>query len=136
MKKFDHDNLKILRRDLNAALAEVALKHGITLELGTMRFSSDSVSCRLTAGTLLSTGTDSKIVGQTNTTPAPMTTALKQGMAIHGIANTTNSKGDQLLDFKPSAPKYCFIYCGPKGGRWRATAEQMRLKFGSVAQAA
>lgn len=46
---FNKQNLATIRKDIDAALAEVAAKHGITLGLGTITFSGDTFSTKLTA---------------------------------------------------------------------------------------
>lgn len=47
--KFDKQNLATIRKDIVAALVEVAAKHGITLALGTINFTGESFSSKLTA---------------------------------------------------------------------------------------
>jgi len=46
--RFDRDNLRTLRADLDAALKGVADKYGINLALGTGRFDPESVTWKLT----------------------------------------------------------------------------------------
>jgi|694.fasta_scaffold24073_12 hypothetical protein len=52
IKEFDKQNLKTLRSDIEAALAEVAKKHGITLGVGNISFRADSFSAKITAATV------------------------------------------------------------------------------------
>lgn len=63
VKSFDRANLKDIRADLNTALAAVAKKHGITLDVGNIRFDATSFSTKLIA-TVAATGS-------TATTAAP-----------------------------------------------------------------
>jgi len=48
MTNFDNANLKSLRIDIDAALREVASKHGIKLSIGNISFSADRFTTRLT----------------------------------------------------------------------------------------
>lgn len=47
--KFTKQNLATIRKDIDAALAEVAAKHGISLGIGNISFRDDSFSTKLTA---------------------------------------------------------------------------------------
>lgn len=52
--KFDRANLKALRADIDAALATVAEKHGISLGIGNISFSGEKFTTRMTAMTVAS----------------------------------------------------------------------------------
>jgi hypothetical protein len=64
IKNFDRANLKTIRADLDKALAAVAKAHGITLDIGNIRF--DSTSFRTTLNANVATGSTAK------TTAAPV----------------------------------------------------------------
>ena len=49
--KFDRQNLKELSAEIEIALATIAKKHGINIELTNGSFNSDSYSCRIKAAT-------------------------------------------------------------------------------------
>ena len=53
---FDRTNLKTLRSDIEAAVAAVGSAHGISLTLGSARFSSNNVTMKL-EGSIISNGT-------------------------------------------------------------------------------
>ena len=53
---FDRRNLKNLRKDIDAALSNVASKYGIKLEAGSARFSDTNVTFKLEASTISSKG--------------------------------------------------------------------------------
>lgn len=57
--------------------------------------------------------------------------ALARGMAMYGIRICKNAKGDQLVDFHPTRPKYPFTYQSAGGTRWKITPEQARARFGN-----
>lgn len=46
---FTKENLSTIRADLNIALAEVAAKHGITLDIGNISFNENSFTAKLSA---------------------------------------------------------------------------------------
>lgn len=46
---FDKDTIAQIRNDVNVALAAVAAKHGVTFNVGVIRFTTDSFRCTLTA---------------------------------------------------------------------------------------
>ena len=48
---FDRANLRVLNADIQAALTEVGKKHGITIALGTGRFSPNEYRSKITATT-------------------------------------------------------------------------------------
>ena len=49
IKQFDKKNLEVLRNDMNAALAAVAEKHGVTLHAGNATFMGETVTFKLEA---------------------------------------------------------------------------------------
>jgi len=49
--QFTSSNLDLLRADINAALRQISEKHGIDMKIGTMSYSSDKTTCRLTMET-------------------------------------------------------------------------------------
>lgn len=49
MKSFNKQNLQEIRSDVNAALAEVAKKHGIVLNIATISFTEKTFSSKLMA---------------------------------------------------------------------------------------
>jgi len=48
---FDKNNLKTIRADVDAALAAVAKKHGITLSIGRITFTGETFTTKMTAVT-------------------------------------------------------------------------------------
>lgn len=48
IKQFDSTNLKVIRKDIDAALKKVMEKHGIDLSIGNISFASGRFTTRLT----------------------------------------------------------------------------------------
>ena len=59
ISNFNKSNLSGLRTDINAALAEVMKKHGISIEIGNISFSGEQFTTKLTAKTGSSTTEES-----------------------------------------------------------------------------
>ncbi len=62
--------------------------------------------------------------------PAGVDPILAAAMRRDGITRLTNSKGDTITGYKPSRPSYPYSYTGARGGRWKASPEQIKAKFG------
>ena len=59
MKTFNGSNIEMIRRDMNEALAAVAARHDIKIDVGGMRYSSTTVSIKVEAVALGNSGADS-----------------------------------------------------------------------------
>lgn len=108
---FDKQNLRQIRNDINVALAAVAAKHGIKLDIGNIRFSSDRFTTKLTA-----TSNDVKIH-----TPVVTSHRIKLGETMALI----NGKMFLVVDYKPNRPEYPYVGQGRKGGRWKLRASEV-----------
>lgn len=118
---FDRTNLKQLRKDMDAAIAAVAKQHGIDMSIGTIRFSGDKATMKIEANTVVAIATAST---------GEVVTRMEKVAADFGIRSVTNAKGDRLVDYKASRPKYPFVYESAGGVRWKATVEQAIARFG------
>ena len=118
---FDRTNLKQLRKDMDAAIAAVAKQHGIDMQIGTIRFSGDKATMKIEANTVVTTASVST---------GEVVTRMERVAADFGIRSVTNAKGDKLIDYKASRPKYPFVYESAGGVRWKATVEQAIARFG------
>jgi hypothetical protein len=56
INEFDRTNLRLLRGDVQSALATIAKKYGIDLRLGTGRFSSENVTFKLEGSVIRAEG--------------------------------------------------------------------------------
>lgn len=101
--KFDKVNLKTVREDINSALAEVAKKHGIELEIGNISF--DALSFRTTLKASVKDGTaDSSLPGT-----AEMRTDFKRFASIFGL-----SESDLGKTFKQGRKEYTIVGMKPR----------------------
>lgn len=87
LNSFDRATVKALREEIDLALGAVAEKHGISLSIGTISFSAEKFTARLTAQTLGSSVGDEMV----NTDSAPFgrdhrwTRAWQQHAAQFGL---------------------------------------------------
>jgi hypothetical protein len=100
--RFDRTNLGLLRSDLEAALAGVAKKYGVSLNLGAGRFSSDNVTFKLEGAVIRAEGVVTKEAA-----------AFKSYAEIWGLEPgdlgktfVQGRKTFQIVGAKPSSHKY------------------------------
>ena len=103
MMKFDKTNLTTLRSDVNAALAAVAAKHGVKINLGNCRFSPSEANFKLNVCTI---GTDGTVVDAE-------VEALKSAYVIEYVIGTTAKN----LDRHFTAQGMTFVLTGYKSRR-------------------
>lgn len=60
MSDFDRTTLRAIRADLDKAFAEIGAKHGISLGIGTMRYSANQFTASLKAANLAPSTTDAE----------------------------------------------------------------------------
>lgn len=107
--EFNRDNLKSLRKDVQAALDEVAKKHGIKLDLGNIRFTDSQFTSKV-IGTVINQKAVEKATG-----PIKMGTEfISQGRKF------------TVCDYKPSRWKYPFTGMSVRGARYKFTEEDVR----------
>jgi len=123
---FNKPALRVLREDLDAALEAVAMKHGIELELGNIRFDASSFTAKVSANTKAAANA-----------PAPTSadgTVDLQSVAFGNVlpeslrgrkfrAGTTTFT---LTGVKSSRRKYPFSAEGPKGGRYKFSVKDVQ----------
>lgn len=95
IKAFDKSNLKAVRADLNAALATVAAKHGITLNVGNITFRADSFSTKLTAITNNATA-GAPALGNVKWTADFLKNGMRFGFAKADLGKTFNYYGEEV----------------------------------------
>lgn len=111
---FDKTNLKTLRQDINAALAEVSKKHGINIEFGTIRFSGNQARTKLT----METQGRAADVAVLKSVGLNLASACKM---FNINADARGPKGERLVDYVPSRPKYPFTYETIRGTRYKCS---------------
>ena len=109
MKEFDKSSLTALRIDLEAALVAVAQKHGVTLTLGTCRYSpTDAHYTRLSVN--LPTGKENG-VGVNPDAAMFIKYAEMYGVQESDLGRIIRIQGKefQLVGLKPKRSKYPFL---------------------------
>lgn len=114
--QFTKQNIPMLRREIEGALYAVAQKHGIKLDLGTIRFSSDNFRTTLTAKT-------------STVTPQGVTVNTKLAEMIARYDLLAEKNGARLIDYDERKHKYPFIY-EKDGKRWKGPLWQIQTLFG------
>lgn len=126
----DRSKLSKIEADIVAALSQVAANHGLISPVIDLRRANTGTFCRLMR-------LDFVVANPATTEPAPfiksstgvVSTQLAAAMKRLGITKTTNSKGETLVDFKSSRPKYPFTFTGPRGGRWKDSEARIAARF-------
>lgn len=133
MKQFDRANIRTLRSEIEIALSTVARHHNISLDLGTIRFSSLEGNFRVKlTGAVLNHSPQVPWNGLTERKPGPgVNPVLENALSFFGIPTSTRcfrSHGTlyQLQTAKLSRPKYPFIGIGPQGGRYKFSASTVK----------
>ena len=97
---FDRANLKKLRSDIEAAVATVGAAHGISLTLGTARFSSDNVTMKL-EGSIISNGTVK--------TKGAIALERFYPKYVGKLVKMSNGKTGKVIEYHSRKPKFPFI---------------------------
>jgi Mg-chelatase subunit ChlI len=122
------DQTKI-QKELQAAIAEVCARHNLTAPTIDLR--------RATTGTfvrMMKTDIFTKdIAGQAlQAFRAPAKAKIEDIAEQYGLC-LVNRKGDRLVDYVPSRPKYPFVYESAGGTRWKAALIQVKDRFAKAA---
>lgn len=114
INQFDRSNLKDLRAEISAALTAVAQKHGISLEITNIRFSSNEFSTKLKAYT----NTQSPVVPYI---PIPGASTSPSIFNRSLIGKKFRFRGNEytIADLKPSRPKYPVVGVSARGARYK-----------------
>lgn len=132
----DRNKARLIAAEIRAALAVIAEKHGLEAPQVDLRPARDGSFCRLMKLDMMekSSFVSREVVPPVGASTAATITgaapALARALQAIGVARLTNSKGDEILEYKPSRPKYPFTYRGCKGGLWRASAADIQKRFG------
>ncbi len=124
--------LKTIRNDINVALAEVAKKHGISLELGTIRFGADNFRCTLSARSTVAIGQGSLEVPipQIGLKTTPVLPSAVLELKQFGIDPAKISgKGERIIDYTPRKPKYPVIIQTIRGAKYKISIQEAASRF-------
>ena len=106
--------LKQLRLEMQAAFDKAGMA-GFELEVGNMRFSTDTVTIKV----------EGKLAGAVTKVDKTFEAKVKE----HGL-KMVGAKGQQLVGYKASRPKYPFSYKTIRGTGYKATVAQAKAIFG------
>jgi hypothetical protein len=111
MTTFNRTILREISADIDVALAEVARKHGINLEKGTIRFSADSFKVSV-SGSQKTSGSLIDVIKEndTGTDLFPINTRILVKRTVYTITG-----------YNKNAPKYQYNVVTDKGAKWRAS---------------
>lgn len=59
-------------------------------------------------------------------------TDVEGAIKHYGIRSAVNGKGDRITAYKPSRPKYPFVYTSARGTLWKESVEMAKARFGSI----
>ena len=82
---FDKTNLKQVRKDIDAALAQVAKTHGVNLSIGAISFQADTFTTKLTA-----------VIANSKAGSIPGNAKWQRNFKIHTRFNTFTPSNDRL----------------------------------------
>jgi len=113
MNTFTKPNLDIIRADVNKALASVAKAHGITLDIGNIRFSEEQFTTKLT-GTASATADGAARLNFERF-------ASKFGIRPDSFGKTFDSRDQKftIVGIKERSHKYPIIAESSKGGTFK-----------------
>lgn len=106
----------------------VAIIKALELEILKRRSEAIETICGVAAGAPFLS--PHEVPAPRNAVIPPRTTDLEAAMKAYGIRSRYNANGDELTGYNPSRPKYPFTFTGRKGGRWKASPEQILQRFG------
>jgi len=128
IKEFNRENLKLMREEINQALAAITEKYGVTTEIGNIRYSTNSFHTKLTV-------TVGAVNGQPTDKPnLDFTThCFIYGMVPSDLGKTfigNQGVSYKLVGLKPNNHKYPFIGERQDGKRFKFAADAVRRGLG------
>lgn len=124
--KIDRNAQLQIQLDIAKALRAVADKYGLEMDPIDVRRSTSGDFLRVMK---LDMRVKAPVVKGAKSAPALGNTPLDAALKRLGITKKVNSKGQMIVDYKPSRPKYPFVVQGPKGGRWKYDEASVKLLF-------
>jgi hypothetical protein len=119
IKSFNKQNLSQLRIEITEALKAVGEKNGLSLSLGTISFSADQFTTRLTVNTLMP-----QVAG----VAAPTAAGAKSmfGLTI-GQTFQSGSKLFTITKFNPSRPKNSVSFVDQNGKKFMGSPATIKM---------
>ena len=113
MTNITRDTIKTIRKDLDAALATVATKHGLTLATERISFTADNFTAKVTGATISRFGV----------TQTPGRIALKRRFPEYVDMDVILSNGlpGKVIEYHPRKRKFPFIVEAALGKTYKTT---------------
>ena len=111
--KFDKATVNSIRAELNNLLKKFGDEKGVSFNLGTITFSDDDFSVKLT----------SKIQ-----TKSGISSILESAMNIYNL-QVSSPCGKTLVDYHKSSYKYPFVFRDIDGKKYKCSASQAKMYF-------
>ena len=128
--KFDRVTLLKVQSEIDQALRAIAEKYGSEIEgFVDVRRSTDGNFIRImkTDIRVKSVAVPAMVL---KTAQIGGDSALERALKRIGVTKMTNAKGERIVDYKPNRPKYPFVFEGARGGRWKASEQDIKIRFG------
>ena len=126
--KFDRTNLKTLRADIDAALATVMAKHGLTANIGNIRFGDTDFRCKLNVEVAGNTGQGPVADADAAAERKFKANAWKFGLTGDEFGKTFKSRGVAftIIEINPRAKRggYPVIAKNARGTQYKFGAEK------------
>lgn len=129
LSSFDHANMTAIAAELKSMVRVISEKYGIDVHLGTGRYEAHQFTFK-TTGKIRPRSITGVNVQNVTTEQNAADRVLQNQMRIYNVANMTNAKGDRLIAFNSSSPKYRFTYISAGGKRYKTTVEGAQQRFG------
>lgn len=118
MNTFDRKSVKSLRPEIDAALAAVAAKHGISIKAGGARFSNNNITFKVEVNTIDASGV----------VETPGARALKAfyPQYVGKKVNLPGSITGTVVEYRDRRPKYPFVVETPNGKCYKVGEHYLR----------
>jgi hypothetical protein len=116
-----------LRKDIDAALAAVAAKHGVDFQVGRILYNAEGMRCKLTGTERGAAGTNPAVKAK----PEAVALVKNAWVVGHGFDVTKKYRSNSLgvfkvTGYKTQAKKYPFIIESASGKSYKVSAEYVR----------
>ena len=127
---FNRTNLKTLRAEIDAALAGVLAKHGLTADLGNIRFGATDFRCKLNVEVAGNTGQGPVADTEAAAERKFKANAWKFGLTGDEFGKTFTSRGTRytIIEINPRAKRggYPVIAKNARGTEYKFSAEHAK----------
>ena len=136
MTTVTRSNVATIRSDLDAALRQVAAKHGLDFSLGRITFTATSVRCKLEGISRVTGATANTVTAPVNANSADMNRLLQfisdRGLKVD-LTKTFYFAGigqAKVIGYIPRRPKYPFVVQTVAGKRYKTSKSSFANSVG------